>query len=422
MTARSLTVRPAHQDQLVDSPSGFVVEGCRPGEPLEIAAALSIGGMCFASEAVFAAGNEGTVDTGLDAPTSGSYLGADAFGLLWSGRAVGAASAAADAPATVELEVVAGDSHTRTAVTRTWLSKGATLTPIHAEGVHGLYARPAGEGPFPSVVAFGGSGGGLMGASMWAPLLASHGIATLAIAYFGLPGLPAELVGIEVEVVERAVRWLRARPETLTPVGVMGASRGSELALWSAVLLDDVASVVAFAPSGVSWPGFGAHGPVDAPAWTFRGEALPFPRIEERPDGPPTEPFALRPIFERALLDAASTEAATIPVEQAQGPILLVSGEADDMWPSAQMAEIIVARASSATSVEHLRYTGAGHTCGGPPGMPSGTSVRHPVDGGFYAFGGSETANAAARAEAWPRVIEHLRAGANREEEAALSD
>ena len=118
MTARSLTVRPAHQDQLVDSPSGFVVEGCRPGEPVEIAAALSIGGMCFASEAVFAAGNEGTVDTGLDAPTSGSYLGADAFGLLWSGRAVGAASAAADAPATVELEVVAGDSRTRTAVTR----------------------------------------------------------------------------------------------------------------------------------------------------------------------------------------------------------------------------------------------------------------------------------------------------------------
>jgi dienelactone hydrolase len=270
------------------------------------------------------------------------------------------------------------------------------------------------------VVAFGGSGGGLMGASMWAPLLASHGIATLAIAYFGLPGLPAELVGIEVEVVERAAGWLRARPETLMPVGVMGASRGSELALWSAALLDDIASVVAFAPSGVSWSGLGAHGPVDDPAWTFRGKALPFRRIEERPDGRPTEPLALRPIFERALLDRASIDAATIPVEQAQGPILLVSGDADDMWPSAQMAEIVVARASGATSVEHLRYAGAGHTCGGPPGMPSGTSVRHPLDGGFYAFGGSEAANAAARAQAWPRVIDHLRAEANREEEAAM--
>ena len=261
-----------------------------------------------------------------------------------------------------------------------------------------------------------------MGASMWAPLLASHGIATLAIAYFGLPGLPAELVGIEVEVVERAVRWLRARPETLTPVGVMGASHGSELALWSAVLLDDVASVVAFAPSGVSWPGFGAHGPVDAPAWTFRGEALPFPRFEERPDGPPTEPFALRPIFERALLDAASTEAATIPVEQAQGPILLVRARQTTCgrlrrWPRSSLLGLRVRPPSSTFATR-----AAGHTCGGPPGMPSGTSVRHPVDGGFYAFGGSETGNAAARAEAWPRVIEHLRAGANREEEAALSD
>ena len=421
MTARSLTVRPAHQDQLVDSPSGFVVEGCRPGEPVEIAAALSIGGMCFASEAVFAAGNEGTVDTGLDAPTSGSYLGADAFGLLWSGRAVGAASAAADAPATVELEVVAGDSHTRTAVTRTWLSKGATLTPIHAEGVHGLYARPAGEGPFPSVVAFGGSGGGLMGASMWAPLLASHGIATLAIAYFGLPGLPAELVGIEVEVVERAVRWLRARPETLTPVGVMGASRGSELALWSAVLLDDVASVVAFAPSGVSWPGFGAHGPVDAPAWT--SAARRFPSHASRSDPTVLRPSHSRCVrsssraprrrFDRGRDDPSRAGAGAHPSRLGRGR-RHVAVCADGRDHRCSGFECDLRRAPS------LR--GRGHTCGGPPGMPSGTSVRHPVDGGFYTFGGSETANAAARAEAWPRVIEHLRGGANREEEAALSD
>ena len=129
MTARSLTVRPAHQDQLVDSPSGFVVEGCRPGEPVEIAAALSIGGMCFASEAVFAAGNEGAVDTGLDRADFGSYLGADAFGLLWSGRLVGPAGAAADAPTVVELDVAAGDSRTRTAVTRTWLTEGASSSP-----------------------------------------------------------------------------------------------------------------------------------------------------------------------------------------------------------------------------------------------------------------------------------------------------
>ena len=109
MNARSLTVRPADRDQLVDSPSGFVVEGCRPGEPVEIAATLSLGGMRFASEAVFAAGNEGTVDTGRDAPTSGSYRGADPFGLLWSGRLVGPASATADGPAIVELDVVASD-------------------------------------------------------------------------------------------------------------------------------------------------------------------------------------------------------------------------------------------------------------------------------------------------------------------------
>jgi hypothetical protein len=57
--------------------------------------------------------------------------------------------------------------------------------------VWGLFARPAGDGPFPGVVCFGGSSGGLAAAAAWAPVLASHGFATLAIAYFGVPGTPA---------------------------------------------------------------------------------------------------------------------------------------------------------------------------------------------------------------------------------------
>lgn len=82
----------------------------------------------------------------------------------------------------------------------------------------------------------------------------------------------------------------------------MGMSRGSELAFLAGALLDDIAAVVTFAPSGVSWSGFGAKGPVDAPAWTYRGDKIPYVRPNAMMSGPMpsgSRPAALLPLFER---------------------------------------------------------------------------------------------------------------------------
>ena len=156
-------------------------------------------------------------------------------------------------------------------------------------------------------------------------------------------------------------------------------------------------------------------GPVDAPAWLFRGQPLPYATTAlSLPDGVDlSRPVALRPLFERALMEPAMIAAAEIPVERTRGPILLVSGDSDAMWPSTPMAEIAERRAARygvAHDVQHLRYPGAGHVCGGAPGTPVQTQVRLPLDGGFYALGGSRAANAAARAHSWPRVLAFLKA------------
>lgn len=183
-----------------------------------------------------------------------------------------------------------------------------------------MFARPAGTGPFPAVVAFGGSSGGLGPAASWAPVLASRGLATLAIALFGVPGLPDGCVGLEVEAVERAIGWLQARPDLAADrVGVMGQSRGSELALWSGALLDEVGAVVGIAASGLHWAGMGRGGQVDAPTYTFRGQPLPYLYTPEHPSPLPNgEPVALRPVFEHVLARHPSEElqAAEIPVER----------------------------------------------------------------------------------------------------------
>jgi dienelactone hydrolase len=190
----------------------------------------------------------------------------------------------------------------------------------------------------------------------------------------------------------------------------MGYSRGSELAMLSGVLLEHVDAVVACAPSGVVWNGLDQRGPVDAPAWTFHGEPVPY-AVVHRPTRPvdPNEAFSLRPLFDQALEDEVMIRASEIPVECLRGPLLLLSGGADLMWPSTPMAELAERRAERhkrAHRVEHLRYPDAGHVGFGPPGTPLMTSVpHHPLTGGSYAFGGTRATNARSRADSWPRVL-----------------
>jgi dienelactone hydrolase len=401
---------------LVDDPDGLVVAGAPPGSVVAVRATVEVNGAVHQATAAFDADQAGMVDTAWQASRAGSYTGVDPFGLWWSGEPVRPSGRPPSAPLTARVQATTDARTAEEVLERHWLVPGATLTPVREPGVWGLFARPAGEGPFPAVVCFGGSSGGLAATAAWAPVLASHGFATLAIAYFGVPGLPEALVGIQVEVVERAAAWLLSRADVGGDrVAVLGMSRGSELALLAGALLDRVGAVVGFAPSGVSWSGWGARGPVDAPAWTFRGDPIPYLGGDATP--PPrfrtSGPIALRPLLERALRDADAVRAAEIPVDQAGGPILLVSGEADAMWPSAHLGELVERRATagrSAHPVTHLRYPDAGHASAGVPGTPAPTEIRHPVDGHRYALGGTPAANAAARADSWPRVLAFLAA------------
>ena len=76
-----------------------------------------------------------------------------------------------------------------------------------------------------------------------------------------------------------------------------------------------------------------------------------------------------RSYFGTQYADQADIARATIPVEKINGPVLLISGEDDALWPSTQLAQIAMDRLAQYQHPfpdKHLHYAGAGHLIGEP--------------------------------------------------------
>src|SRR5918999_3317438 len=133
---------------------------------------------------------------------------------------------------------------------------GVVRKPVREEGLVGTLFLPDASAPRAAVLALGGAGGGLSEGA--AETLAGEGFAALALAYFGLDGLPRELVEIPLEYFEGAIAWLGGHPEVdAGRVAVVGNSKGGELALLlGATYPREVGAVVGYAPSPISGRGY----------------------------------------------------------------------------------------------------------------------------------------------------------------------
>lgn len=300
---------------------------------------------------------------------------------------------------------------------------GVTRQTIRTEGVVGTLFLPSGNGPYPTVIVLSGGGGGVD--EHWGAILASHGYATLCLAYFNAPGLPRGLVNIPLEYFENAIRWMRSQSWLRDHfLAVWGASRGGELALLLGATFPDINAVIAWVPSGVIFWALGQSEPGDTrprAGWTFRDKPLPYLQENNSYAGiapaemTPGQPVVWAPAYLEHLKDAEAVERATIPVEKIRGPVLLVSGTDDQMWPSSALADIAVRRLEAndfAFPFRHLRYEGAGHTIKVPYGpltvRVSGLSVVG-FSGKLYSQGGTAKADAEAGADAWRRQLSFIK-------------
>jgi len=423
---------------LLDDPVAIRLVGLAPGQLATLRARSDIGGQLRDAVATFRADASGTIDPATQAPESGTYSGIDPAGLFWSGvdpyAAVGAvgtptasqggpvAYAYGTAPLPVTLgATVTGRELAPATLTRLIVAPGVVRRAVGEHGLYGTLFTPAAPGPHPGILVLGGSEGGIA-EEQRAALLAAHGFAALALAYFAYGALPSQLVDVPLEYLGTALDYLAAQREVRGDrLGVVGHSRGAELALLTGTRFPRVGAVVALAPSAVLWGGYGAGGAASTPAWTEAGRALPFITTAPTPEARATVATGARagqgqastPLYLSELRDPAIVAAATIPVERIAGPILLVAGEADALWPSGTFAGLIAARLQQqghAYPDAALRYADAGHLLG-PPNLPTaGAFTLVPGQATALATGGTPVGNAAAAADAWPQILRFLAA------------
>jgi acetyl esterase/lipase len=389
----------------LDGTLTLTVSGAKADEMVIVHARLDAGdGNTWRSEAAYRAGDDGTVGATTE-PLGGSYQEADSNGLLWSLAPDDVAAAqerdVADGlePLRVELSASSGGHDLGEAlVTIELLPSGVTQMPVRDGGLFGELFVPPGDGPFRPVLVFGGSGGGLRPRS--AAFLAGHGYLAFSLAYFAAPGLPEELVDIELEYFERALRFLSSRPEATGPPAVIGTSRGGELALLLGLYLG-VETVVANVPSPIVHSGI-TKAPdgwlSDVPAWRYQGRPIPYLSHTDGKLYIVDGAIACTPTYLDCLDDWDRVEAAMMHLEDSPSSVLLLSGARDPMWPSALYSELAMTRLRRRPGgrQRHVMFPGAGHTFV-PPVLPATvTVVRHEQGGELVHLGGSPAANSAA--------------------------
>lgn len=343
----------APKPAFIDEEVRIRVHGLAPRQPLFLRATTEDDlRRRWCAQAEFRADEMGCVDPAVLVSVGGDYRGISSMGIFWSMRleeepANGNAAFAKNNPQPNIVDVQAesdGRILASAKLERRFLASGTETRDLKiddsAEGFSGRLFLPPVEGasPPPVIIVLSGSGGGFDLDK--AAVLSRHGFATLALAYFGIPPLPPWLHRIPLEYFEAAMAWLAAQPEIdCGRLGVLGVSRGAELALLLASTFPQIRSVAAFAPSHVAWAAGGREkesGEI-IPVWTYRGKAIPFAPLPLRgfvlrsafPVVALRRPVIFRNLFRAGMRNREALSEAAIPVERIQGPLLLVSGGDD---------------------------------------------------------------------------------------------
>jgi len=294
-----------------------------------------------------------------------------------------------------------------------FLFDGIAPREIHTEGIQGKYFSQASVEKSTTVMLLGGGAW----SEYWALEFAQHGWVGLSLPYTGKKGLPQLPEELDLAYFETALTWLSKQPEVdANKLIVMGASRHAELALLIAATFPNlVDGVIAYAPSAVVWSNtvLAYNSDELKASYVYQGKEIPYLSMKKI-QGNNVDTLRTLNYWNEGLSKTEEAERAAIKVEMINGPIVLFSGEEDQVWPATRMAKQIekrIAEHQFSFPITHISYPKAGHLISAHPEVSASVRTGKLTIKGKeypYYYGGTVAGDDYAKSDAKKRVIQFL--------------
>ncbi|XP_051004901.1 acyl-coenzyme A thioesterase 6 isoform X4 [Acomys russatus] len=402
--AATLSLEPAGRS-CWDEPLSISVRGLAPEQPVTLRAALrDEKGALFSAHARYRADAHGELDLTRAPALGGSFAGLEPMGLLWAmepeqplRRLV---KRDVQTPFVVELEVLEGHEPeggrqlAKAVHERHFMAPGVRRVPVREGRVRATLFLPPGKDRSPGIIDLFGSGGGLC--EYRASLLAGHGFAVLALAYFRFEDLPEYLRDVRLEYFEEALAFMLQHPKVKGPdIGLLGFSKGGDLCLSVATFLKDNITATVLINTCV------ANTMVP-----LCYKDLVVPELACDPTKQKTTASGLLDLVDiwNNPLEEPNRQS-LIPLEKAQGPFLFIVGLDDHNWKSEFYAHIACGRlqAHGKDRPQIICYPDTGH-CVDPPYFPPSIASVHATFGVPIFYGGEPSAHSRAQVDAWQQI------------------
>nr|XP_033941549.1 peroxisomal succinyl-coenzyme A thioesterase-like [Pseudochaenichthys georgianus] len=411
-----LSVQPSRG--LVDEKFTVLVQNLLPGFQLTIHALHQCeDGHSWEAFAHYTADATGIVNVSRDPSLGGTYSGVEPMGLLWSLRPVPGSKTGlrwrklnVQTLMVVTISVYQGHQTegfldqvllVSVVVERWYMAPGVRRVPITEDGLTATLFLPSGPGPFPGLLDLWGWGGKLV--EYRAALLASHGIASMALDYL-TPQITKETGRmVDNDYFETAYRVLEQHPQILgSRIAMLGLSFGAGVTLRMAVYSKGLKLSCAVCING-------SHvQPIDGPLeqiMTYFNKNVEKTRFDE--DN--------QLICRDLVLPIPTDPSLKVDVGRLQCPLLLVVGEDDQNWPSYESAmdmREMMERAGNSHLLTVLSYKNAGHLIE-PPFTPNfrhrNTILNEITEKMMALWGGELVAHSRAQEDAWRKMLVFLR-------------
>ncbi|XP_074724022.1 acyl-coenzyme A thioesterase 1-like [Strix uralensis] len=402
--APAIRLSPAARS-LFDEPLAIAVQGLGPRQQVTLRASLrDETGELFQACARYQAGDDGELDLArCPALPGGSFSGLEPMGLLWAlqpqtpfWRLV---KRDVQSPFLLQLEVFEGHREppgrllAQAQHERAFLRDGVRRVPVREGRIRATLFLPPGNGPFPGIIDLYGTGGGLP--EYRACLLANHGFAVLALAFYAYEDLPKEMKELHLEYFEAAVNYMLQHTQVKGPgIGLLGISKGGELCVSMASFLKGITATALINGSVANV-----------------GSVLRYKDITIPPLGFNTNRIKVNESGIADIVDALNNplegpdRQSFIPLEKAECRFLFIVGQDDRNWKSEFFAVegSKHLQAHGKEKPEIVCYPGAGHYIE-PPFFPMCAASMHVLVGKPVVWGGEPKAHCKAQIDAWQQI------------------